>query len=70
MSDVSRLLREKQREGWVVERGGKHYKLHHPKGGYIVVAASASDHKAIKNIQADIQRLERSHESGEYRKRV
>jgi hypothetical protein len=45
-------------EGWTIEiRRCGHLALVAPHGGKVFCAASASDHRAIKNIQRDVRRV-------------
>lgn len=62
MDDIRKLIRDKVREGWVVERN-KHIKLRHPLGGFVLMGVTISDYRAIKNIQREIRKLEQRHES-------
>ena len=59
--EVEALIRTLIRQGWTLKEG-RHRKMVHPSGkGLVVMSRSPSDsNKALKNIQADIRRLERS----------
>lgn len=61
-SDVKRLLKDLVRRGWTVEQGRKHYKCYHPAGGFITVSLTPSCHHALRNIEGDINRLEKENE--------
>lgn len=58
-NDIKKLIRSKVKEGWREEKG-KHIKLHHPLGGFVVISVSPSCHHALRNIEGDIRRLEKS----------
>ena len=47
--------------GYTLERtrSGRHYRLVPPDGPAVIVAASASCHRATKNIEADLRRARR-----------
>lgn len=56
--EIKELTRELERDGWTVEKTkGQHLRLTHPAGYLYFCSATASDHRAIKNIRADINRL-------------
>tara|TARA_R110002167_G_scaffold366254_1_gene594009 strand:- start:8129 stop:8329 length:201 start_codon:yes stop_codon:yes gene_type:complete len=56
--DINRLVRQKIREGWFWEKGGKHGKLHRPDNQrYITVPCSPGDHRASRNFAKELQRL-------------
>ena len=61
--ELKKFIRELEREGWTVVQGIKHFKAHHPKGGFIVMSGTPSDGNAIKNMRRDAERLRRSHDS-------
>lgn len=48
------------RGGWDLARGGKHFKLRHQSGRFVSIAVSASDWRALANVQKDIERIERA----------
>lgn len=62
--EVTKLIREIEREGWQVERGRKlHYKCRHPKGGgMVVISSSPSCGRAIANARKDIERVNKQME--------
>ena len=56
-SNVKRALRKARRNGWVLEGGGKHFKLRHPgRSDFITISSSPSDGNAVHNILRDMQR--------------
>lgn len=60
-NELKNYRRTLAREGWEIIPGRKHVKCYHPKGGMIVMAATASDHRAILNAKGDVQRLKLKH---------
>lgn len=57
--DMRQTLKRLRREGLVVGSTGgghKHEKLQLLGGGFYVVASSASDHRAMKNVESAIRR--------------
>ncbi len=59
--DMTKLRRELQRAGWVVEVAGKHYKAYHPKGGYVAMSVSPSDSNAHHQARREIRKLDKLH---------
>ncbi|MGB0817833.1 MAG: hypothetical protein ACPGQQ_02915 [Candidatus Puniceispirillaceae bacterium] len=59
--DVKKLVKDLRKRGWTVTQGRGHYKAEHPKGGFIFMSLTPSDHHAVANMQADVRRLERQH---------
>lgn len=59
--DVKKLVRELLRDGWRVEQGRVHYKLHHPQGVVIIMSGTSSDGNVVHRIRKDVERLNRSH---------
>ena len=57
-SDHKKVLRQLQKEqGWTITEGKKHLKLSHPKvKGYITIARTPSDFRALKNLVAHTKR--------------
>lgn len=58
--DLRAILVEAEQRGWGVEQTRKgHLKLTHPTGAVVFAASSPSDHRAIKNMEARLRRVER-----------
>ena len=58
--DLRRLVEEARRRGWRVDRtGGDHLRLRHPTGAMIFAASTPSCPRALRNLQADLRRVER-----------
>ncbi|MEV2238799.1 hypothetical protein [Micromonospora sp. NPDC049891] len=55
------LIRDLVRSGWIYTPGrkGNHGKLRSPQGRLVVIANSASDHRALKNTVSIIRRIQR-----------
>ena len=49
--------RQAERCGFALVRHGKHLVYEHPVAGRLVVSGSPSDHRAVKNNTARMQRL-------------
>lgn len=58
--DVRRLLAPLFKRGWVFECINKHYKIRSPAGRLLSMSLTSANPAAIKRIQADIARIERS----------
>lgn len=56
------LLRAAEARGWTVDQnsGGKHLKLRRPGCRVVVCSRTPSDHRALKNIAADLRRAEKA----------
>lgn len=54
--DVEKLLRQAQRQGCVVWRGGKHYKVRCPDGPQFVVSSTPSSPHAVRAVRQDLAR--------------
>lgn len=61
--DVRKLLKELKRSGFEIEdvhrsSGVSHHKVRHPDhpGKMVTMSATPSDHRAIKNMRADLRR--------------
>lgn len=56
--DMKQLMEEVEREGWVIiQTKGDHFKWVAPSGGFFFSSQTASDHRAVKNIERDLKRL-------------
>lgn len=62
-SDFKKLFKELEFQGWRIEKGRVHYKCYHPKGGFISVSGTSSDRYALKNVNGDINRLNKENEN-------
>lgn len=58
--DFRKLTKAAEDRGWKLTKGSKHYVLEHPSGRRVIVADTASCHRALKNLDADIRRAERA----------
>jgi hypothetical protein len=58
--DLRKIMEAARLRGWTVTKGTRHFILDHPHGGRVVVATSASDWRALANVRADIERVERA----------
>jgi hypothetical protein len=57
-TEAGKLLRSLKRQGWKHEqRGNGHILLISPNGQTLTMAATPSDHRALKNVMADVRRL-------------
>jgi hypothetical protein len=55
---TEQLLRAAEAAGARVEFGGRHYKVFMPGGkGIVVVSATTSDHRSLKNARAQMRRF-------------
>jgi hypothetical protein len=54
--EIEQLFRQLERQGWRVRWGSGHPKLLAPSGEPVVMAASPSDHRAMKNLRARLRR--------------
>ncbi len=55
--DLRALVEGAVAQGWRIEMGGRHYKLHRPGGGRpLVLPVTPSDCRAVANSRADIRR--------------
>jgi hypothetical protein len=59
---INVLVRRLLREGWRIERGGTHWKVFAPGGGFISVPGTPSDRRAFLNFRADVRRIKRTNE--------
>ena len=60
-TEIKKLLREVQLEGWLVTKGRKHYRLMPPGGGpMIFVSATPSDQRTLANVRSQIKRYSRT----------
>lgn len=57
---IDELVHELLRDGWVIVRGGRHWKLQHPNGHMQPVPGTPSDRRAELNFVAQIRRAERN----------
>ena len=58
--DLERLLRQASASGWRVARTrGGHWRLLYPNGGIVVLSSTPSDHRALRNVRAQMRRAER-----------
>ncbi len=63
MADWKQVERWLQSNGWTIERtGGNHLRITSPGGCRFTTSATASDHRAIRNVVADIRRCARADE--------
>lgn len=60
-TEINKYVKQKLREGWREEYGGKHRKIYHPKGGFVSMSISPSCQYALRNIKKDVERLEKYH---------
>lgn len=58
--DLARLLRQAREHGWQVRptRNG-HWRLLHPAGGIVVASGTPGCPRALRNLAADLRRVER-----------
>ncbi len=57
MKPTTEVLRRLRRAGWDVKRGRKHWIARPPAGGgQIVVSATPSDERSMKNLRAALRR--------------
>lgn len=56
--DLAEFVRSLVIQGWKFCRGGRHGKLTSPSGRRISVPCTPSDHRALRNFQRDIRKLE------------
>lgn len=55
--DIRKLVKAARRQGWTVERtSGGHLRFAPPRGAYIVVSFSPSDHRSWLNARARLRR--------------
>ena len=58
--DLKQQLRQAEAHGWQVTRTRNgHWRLLHPGGGIVVMSSSPSDHRALRNMRAQMRRAER-----------
>jgi predicted RNA binding protein YcfA (HicA-like mRNA interferase family) len=58
--DLAKLLRQASACGWQVTRTRKsHWLLRHPSGAVVVMSSTPSDPRALRNMQAQLRRVER-----------
>ena len=58
--DLRRIVRDAEARGWTCDLTRKgHLKLRHPSGAIVIAAWSPSDHRALKNLEARLRRVER-----------
>jgi predicted RNA binding protein YcfA (HicA-like mRNA interferase family) len=58
--DLKQLLRQASACGWQVTRTrGGHWRLLRPNGGIVVLSSTPSDHRALRNVRAQMRRAER-----------
>lgn len=58
--DLRKLLDRAAREGWVsVHTKGGHLCLIHTNGARVYAASTPSDHRALRNLEADMRRAVR-----------
>ena len=59
--DLMRLLQRAKEEGWnsTLTNGG-HIKAQHVSGPIVIISGSASDWRALKNIECDLRRALRT----------
>jgi predicted RNA binding protein YcfA (HicA-like mRNA interferase family) len=51
---------ELARQGWLVVRGGRHWRMVHPTTGYVLtVPGRPGDHRTVHNWMAQLRRAER-----------
>lgn len=63
--DVRKLIRDMKREGWEVSiRGSGHVRLTHPCGEFVTTSLTPSDNRTMRNVRADLRRLERKQGGG------
>ncbi|QEP41837.1 hypothetical protein D5085_00950 [Ectothiorhodospiraceae bacterium BW-2] len=68
--NIMKILRPflKQNSALSIENGSKHNKLRHRlTGDWLLLAGSVSDHRAMKNFQADLKRFVTTGEGFIYR---
>jgi hypothetical protein len=54
--DMKRLLRKAVKLGATLEQGRKHVKVRCPNGALVIVASTPSEHRAVLNARARLQR--------------
>lgn len=57
--EIKKIVRQAERRGWAFENGRVHDKLVHPTGRKVSVSKSPSDRMAPRNVQRDIDRIEK-----------
>jgi predicted RNA binding protein YcfA (HicA-like mRNA interferase family) len=58
--DLRRLIRDARRRGWhATLTNGGHIRLTHPNGGLVHTSYTPSDHRSIRNLDAQLRRAER-----------
>lgn len=60
--EIKTIINDLVSKGWSIKKGTAHYRAYHQKGGIVTISATPSDGRAIKNILADVKRLERKHD--------
>jgi predicted RNA binding protein YcfA (HicA-like mRNA interferase family) len=59
--DVNKLIAGYVKAGWTYSLKGKHPRITHPQGGFIVFSMSPSDAlRVCQNIRRDVAHLERT----------
>lgn len=55
--DCAKLVKQARKEGWRLVEGKQHPRLYPPDNGeFIVLPGSPSDHRAYKNVRAEMRR--------------
>lgn len=57
--DIAEALAACIRAGWRVRDGARHIKVYPPAGPMLVISGTPSDHRAKRNILADLKRAAR-----------
>jgi predicted RNA binding protein YcfA (HicA-like mRNA interferase family) len=55
--DIHKQVKVLVREGWRVDRRGKHLQLISPNGCRCAVADTPSDRRAVKNFNREVRRI-------------
>ena len=54
--ELKPFAKRARKQGWqIVQKSGSHLKWIPPQGRFVVTACSPSDHRAIKNVRADLR---------------
>lgn len=61
--DLKKIMKRLEQQGWRIEHG-KHFKCHHPKGGFVMISGSPRCPWVVRNVEADIKKIERLHAAG------
>ena len=53
---LGKTIKEMQRQGWTLQKGGRHDKFISPEGKVITLSSTPSDHRAVYNMKSDLRR--------------